>query len=414
VTVNLTKEKASQMPELRRSLSLPLVVLYGLGVTIGAGIYVLLGATAGRAGIYAPVSFILASIVMAFSAASFAELSTRFPVSAGESAYVRAGFRSGSLALVVGFLVILSGVVSSAAITVGSTGYLREFVDLPNAVLVPIVVLAIGAVAAWGIMESVIFASIFTVIEAGALLAIVAVGIGSNPELVFDIPRVIPPVADLGAWAAISSAGLLAFFAFIGFEDIVNLAEEVKRPERTLPWAIFLTLGLGTLIYFLVTTVAVLSVPIDELAASSAPISLVFAHITGASPVVITAIAIVATLNGVIIQIIMASRVLYGLGKQGSVPTIFARIHRLTRTPLIATGAITAAVLTLALTFPLEGLAEWTARIVLVIFALVNMALLLLKRRGSTAPDGSFTVKIWVPAAGFLTCLALLASEFVK
>jgi amino acid transporter len=263
-------------------------------------------------------------------------------------------------------------------------------------------------------MESVIFASIFTIIELGALLAIVAVGIASDPELVLDLPRVIPPLADLGAWAAISSAGLLAFFAFIGFEDIVNLAEEVKRPERTLPWAIFLTLGLGTLIYFLVTSVAVLTVPIDELAASSAPISLVFGHVTGASPVVITAIAIVATLNGVIIQMIMASRVLYGLGKQGSVPAIFAKIHTLTRTPLIATGAITVAVLTLALAFPLEGLAEWTARIVLVTFALVNMALLLLKRRGSTAPDGSFTVKIWVPVAGFLTCLALLASDFVK
>ena len=389
-------------------------MLYGLGVTIGAGIYVLLGATAGRAGIYAPVSFLLASIVVAFSAASFAELSARFPVSAGEAAYVRAGFQSGSLALVVGFLVIFSGVVSSAAIAVGSTGYLREFVDLPNAALVSIVLLMLGAIAAWGIMESVIFASLFTIIEVGALLAIVTVGIGSSPGLVFDLPRVIPPFADLGAWAAISSAGLLAFFAFIGFEDIVNLAEEVKRPERTLPWAIFLTLGLGTLIYFLVTSVAVLSVPIDELAASSAPLSFVFSHITGASPVVITSIAIVATLNGVIIQIIMASRVLYGLGKQGSVPSVFAKIHTLTRTPLIATGTITAVALTLALVFPLEGLAEWTSRIILVIFALVNLALLMLKRRGSAAPDGSFTVKIWVPFAGFLTCLAFLASDFVN
>jgi basic amino acid/polyamine antiporter, APA family len=402
------------MPELRRSLSLPLVVLYGLGVTIGAGIYVLLGATAGRAGIYAPVSFVLASIVMAFSAASFAELSTRFPVSAGEAAYVRAGFKSGSLALVVGFLVILSGVVSSAAITVGSTGYLREFADIPNLVLVPFIVLTLGAVAAWGIMESVVFASLFTIIEAGALLAIVTVGIGDNPALILDLPRVIPPFADLGAWLAVSSAGLLAFFAFIGFEDIVNLAEEVKRPARTLPWAIFLTLGIGTLFYFLVTSVAVLSVPIDELAASPAPLSFVFSHITGASPVVITAIAITATLNGVVIQIIMASRVLYGLGEQGSVHPIFARINARTRTPLIATATITGIVLILALGFPLEGLAEWTSRIILVIFALVNMALLLLKRRGTPAPEGSFTVKIWVPVAGFLTCLAFLASGFVS
>jgi amino acid transporter len=401
------------MPELRRSLSLPLVVLYGLGVTIGAGIYVLLGAAAGRAGIYAPVSFVLASVVVAFSAASFAELSSRFPVSAGEAAYVRAGFRSGTLSLIVGFLVILSGVVSSAAITVGSAGYIGEFAALSETVLVTIVVLTLGAVAAWGIMESVLFASLFTIVEAGALLVVVAAGISSNPDLVFELPRVLPPIADLGAVAAISSAGLLAFFAFIGFEDIVNLAEEVKHPERALPRAIFLTLGISTLIYFLVTSVAVLSVPIDELAASRAPLSYVFGHITGASPVAITSVAIVATLNGVIIQIIMASRVLYGLGKQGSVPTLFARIHPLTRTPLVATGTIVAVVLILALAFPLEGLAEWTSRIALVIFTLVNMALLLLKRRASTAPAGGFTVKIWVPFAGVITCLALLASDFV-
>ncbi len=402
------------MPELRRSLSLPLVVLYGLGVTIGAGIYVLIGATAGRAGIHAPVSFILVSIVVGFSAASFAELSARYPVSAGEAAYVRAGFRSDALSLVVGFMVILAGVVAAAAISVGSAGYLHELVALTDAALISIIVLTLGAIAAWGITESVIFAGLFTIIEAGALLAIVAVGIGGNPDLVFDLPRVIPPVADLAAWAGISGAGLLAFFAFLGFEDIVNLAEEVKRPEHTLPRAIFLTLGLATLIYFLVASVAVLSVPIDELAASRAPLSFLFGHITGASPLAITAIAVVATLNGVIIQIIMASRVLYGLGKQGSVPAVFARIHPLTRTPLIATGTITAIVLILALAFPLEALAEWASRIVLVIFALVNMALLLVKRRAGAVPDGGFTVRIWVPCAGALTCLAMLVGDFVN
>lgn len=402
------------MPELRRSLSLPLVVLYGLGVTIGAGIYVLLGAAAGRSGIHAPVAFVMASIVMGFSAASFAELSARFPVSAGEAAYVQAGFKSSTLSLIVGFMVIMSGVVSSAAITVGSTGYIREFIDIPTYALIIIIVLSIGAIAAWGIMQSVIFASLFTIIETSALLLIIAVGISSNPGLVLEIPSVIPPLSDIPAWAAVSSAGLLAFFAFIGFEDIVNLAEEVKQPERTLPWAIFLTLGLGTVFYFLVTAVAVLSVPIDELAASSAPLSYVFGHITGMSPVAVTAIAIVATLNGVIIQIIMAARVLYGLSKQGSIHAIFTRIHPRTQTPLIATGVITAVVLVLALAFPVEALAEWTSRIVLVIFTLVNMSLVLLKRRGIKAPEGQFSVPVWVPVAGFVTCLAFLASDFVN
>ena len=161
------------MPELRRSLSLPLVVLYGVGVTIGAGIYVLLGATAGKAGIHAPVSFAMAAIVMAFSAATFAELSARLPVSAGEAAYVRAGFGSAGLSLLVGCLVISSGVVSSAAITVGSIGYIQEFLDLDRYVLVPVILLFMGGVAAWGIKESVTFASLFTLVEAGALVAII-------------------------------------------------------------------------------------------------------------------------------------------------------------------------------------------------------------------------------------------------
>jgi amino acid transporter len=401
------------MTELRRSLGLPLVVLYGLGVTIGAGIYVLLGATVGRAGVHAPMAFVFAAVVMAFSAASFAELAARYPVSAGEAAYVRAGFNSPTLSAVIGFLVILSGVVSSSAITVGSTGYIREFVDLPPGALVVVIVLVLGAIAAWGIVQSVLFASLFTILEAGALLVIVAAGVHSNPALLSELPRVIPPAGDLAAWVGISGASLLAFFAFIGFEDIVNLAEEVKQPERTLPWAIFLTLGLGTLFYFMVTAVCVLSVPMQGLAASKAPLSYVFAHITGASPAAITLIAIVATLNGVIIQIIMASRVLYGLAKQGSVPALFAKIDARTQTPLLATAAVAVLVLVLALTVRLENLAEWTSRIVLVVFTLVNVALLLIKRRGTPAPDGSFTVQIWVPVAGFLTCLVLLASGFL-
>jgi len=406
-------KRVAYMTELRRSLSLPLVVLYGLGVTIGAGIYVLLGATAGRAGMYAPVSFVLAAIVMGFSAASFAEMSARFPVSAGEAAYVRAGLKSNALSTAVGFLVIASGVVSSSAISVGATGYIREFVDVPVPVLVVAIVAVLGIIAAWGIMQSVLFASLFTIFEAGALAAIVGVGIYADPGLLGELPRVIPPPGDLAAWAGVSSAGLLAFFAFIGFEDIVNLAEEVKEPERTLPWAIFLTLALGTAFYFAVTAVAILSVPLDELAASAAPLSFVFSHITGASPVIITLIAIVATLNGVIIQIIMASRVLYGLAKQGSIPALFAKIDRRTRTPLIATGAVTTIVLLLALTAPLEDLAEWTARIVLVIFTLVNLSLFVIKRRGTPPPDGAFKVALWVPVGGFVTCVGLLVSDLV-
>jgi amino acid transporter len=272
----------------------------------------------------------------------------------------------------------------------------------------------LGVIAAWGIMESVLFASLFTIFEVGALLWIVAVGVIENPAIIAELPRVFPAMGDATAWVAVASAGLLAFFAFIGFEDIVNLAEEMERPERTLPWAIFLTLGLGTLIYFMVTAVAVLSVPLDELAASEAPLSFVFGHISGASPVIISAIAIAATLNGVIIQIIMASRVLYGLAKQGTAPAIFGRVHPWTRTPLWATAAVSAVVLTLAISAPLEGLAEWTSRIVLIVFAMVNGALFLLKLKREYAQPGGFAVWIGIPVLGFFTCIALLIGQFIS
>lgn len=402
-----------QNPELKRSLSLPLVVLYGLGVTIGAGIYVLLGAASGRAGIHAPFSFVVASIAVGFSAASFAEFSARLPVSAGEAAYVKAGFGSSTLALIVGLMVITMGVISSAAIAVGSTGYVREFVALPDPVLAAVLIIAMGAVAAWGIMESVTFAAVFTVIEVGALLVLVAIGFGANPQLLSELPRIVPDFSDTLALSAVMSAALVAFFAFIGFEDIVNLAEEVKDPRRTLPWAIGLTLVISTLIYFAVASVAVLSVPVDELAASRAPLSLVYGTLTGASPVVITAIAIVATLNGLIIQIIMASRVLYGLARQKSVPAFFGRVNARTRTPLNATLVIVAIVLVLGLALPLAALAEWTSRIALSTFALVNLSLWRVKRRGEPAPDGAFTVARWIPIAGLVSCLALLASDIV-
>lgn len=389
-------------PTLKRSLSLTMLVLYGLGVTIGAGIYVLLGATAGRAGIYAPTAFVLAAIAVSFSAASFAEMTRRFPVSAGEAAYVMGGFKLAWLSTLVGLLVVSAGVVSCAAIAIGSIGYIREFVDLPNELLLLTVILVLGAVAAWGITESILVAGLFTIIEAGALLTIVAAGFWQDPGLLLKLDAVVPPLDDTAALAGVSGAALLAFFAFIGFEDMVNVAEEVKEPDKTLPRAIFATLALACLIYILVTSVAVLSVPTDELAASSAPMSLVFERVSGFSPWAITLIAIVATLNGVVVQIVMASRVLYGLARQGSIPALIGRVHPVTRTPLVATGLVVGVILTLALAFPLEQLAESTSRVVLTVFLLVNTSLIrILVREGKTQ-------RIWSPVAGCLTCLALL------
>ncbi|MGI9520313.1 MAG: APC family permease, partial [Hyphomicrobiaceae bacterium] len=382
---------------LRRTLTLPLVVLYGLGVTIGAGIYVLIGATAGIAGVYAPLSFVVAAIVMLPSACSFAELVGRFPMSAGEAAYVRAGFGSDLLSLIVGLMVVLVGTISAAAICVGSVGYVRQFIDLPGSVLIPIIVALITCVSAWGVRESVSVAAALTVIEIGGLFLVIGGGIFGYGESLPTLQGVATDESLLTIGLGVMSGGVVAFFAFVGFEDLVNMAEETERPASNMPRAIFLTLLITTVLYVLVAVVAVSHVPISQLAGAEAPLSLVFRSTTGISPNVISAIAIIATLNGVIVQIIMASRVIYGLARQGSLPSWLGAVSSLTHTPLLATALIGGFVFLLATVAPLHGLAKAVSLITLSIFSLVNLAFLLWKRRGDAAPPEVFVCPSWVP-----------------
>ncbi len=396
---------------LKRSLTLPLVVLYGLGVTIGAGIYVLIGATAGVAGVYAPLSFVLAALVMLPSACSFAELVGRLPLSAGEAAYVREGMRSKLLSVLVGLMVVGTGTVSAAAITVGSVGYIQQFVDLSESTLIPLIVIVMGCIAALGILESVSFAAILTLIEIGGLLLIIGAGAMAGPELLEGFSAVRPDALGDIAWSGVFGAGLLAFYAFVGFEDMVNVAEETRRPELTMPRAIFITLIVSVVLYVLVASVAVLLVPIDDLASAKAPLGLVFERVTGLSPLTISAIAVIATLNGVIVQIIMASRVVYGLARQGSLPAILGSVSPITRSPLIATGLIAGLVFLLAALFPLQDLAETTSRITLTVFALVNLSLLAIKCRHEPPPPKTFVVPIWVPVLGFVCCVLLFLGD---
>jgi len=386
-------------------------VLYGLGVTIGAGIYVLIGAAAARAGMHAPLAFMIAGGLMALTAASFAELACRMPVAAAEAAYVRTAFDSPMLGTLVGLLVIGIAVVSAAAISVGSAGYIGVLIDLPEPVIITAVVLVMGGIAAWGIRESVGFAGLMTLIEVGGLLILVIFGVGSDPEIVTRLPEVLPPVGDVAALAGIAGAALLAVFAFIGFEGIANIAEEVRDPAWTLPRAIFLTLGSATVLYVLVIWVALVATSPAELAASKAPLALVFVRLTGAPAQVMSLIAIVATLNGIIVQIIMSARVIYGLSQQGGLPPALGVVNPVTRTPLRATLLTIAVSLVLALLLPLEQLADLTARITLVVFAFVNFALARIKLVETAQPEGLFQAPVWVPWCGGVSCLALIVAD---
>jgi amino acid transporter len=391
-------------PALRRSVTLPWLVLYGLGTTVGAGIYALTGAVAGRAGMFAPAAFLLAAFLAFFTALSFAELSSRFPRAGGEAVYVLEGLRWRWLSTVVGVLVVLAGLVSAATVSVALVGYLGEFVEVPRSLAILLAVVGIGAVAVWGVRESVTAAGVMTVIEIGGLLAVVALGSPHFAELPARAAEFIPTHFD--AWQLVASATILCFYAFLGFEDMVNIAEEVRDVRRILPRAIVLTVLVTALLYALVTTVSVLAVSPNELAASDAPLSLVFER-SGGSPAILGVVAIFALLNGALIQIVKASRVLYGLAREGSLPAVLGRVNSRTHTPALATVLVVAIAALFALTFPLGTLAETTALITLVTFTLANLALLLVKRR-DPHPSGVTTFPIGVPVAGFAVSFAFV------
>ncbi|MDP2622120.1 MAG: APC family permease [Hyphomicrobiales bacterium] len=382
---------------LRRSITLIPLALYGVGVTVGAGIYVLVGEAARVAGAAAPLSFILAALVVAPTAFSFGELSSRLPRSAGEAVYVGEAFRSVNLARLIGLFVAAVGIVSAAAVAIGAAGYLREFVAVPRAATAFALIVVLGAVAAWGVVQSMAVAVAISLFEVGALIWIVIVGAPAVSDPLAHIVAIWPQGGAV-QWVGVGSAMLFAVFAFVGFEDIVNMAEEVKAPERTMPRAIALTLFMTTGLYLSVIFVAVAVVAPAELAGQEAPLARVYAVATGRDPAPISAIAVGATLNTVLIQMLMASRVLYGLAREKALPAWLGTVSPVTRTPLPATFLVVAIVALLAVLLPIGDLARATSAVILLIFTIVNLALIRIKLRADVPPP--FAVPLWVPVAG--------------
>lgn len=398
--------------KLKRSLSLPLIALYGLGTILGAGIYVLVGKVAGSAGMLAPVAFVVSALLAAFTGLSYAELSARYPKSAGEAVYVQEGLRRRGLSILVGWLIILTGIVSAATIANGFVGYLHIFVTVPDWAAIIVLVLLMGALAAWGISESVITASLITLLEVGGLLLILWVGGDSLGTLPQRLPELIPSF-NVQVWHGILLGAFLAFYAFIGFEDMVNVAEEVKNPQRNLPLAIISAIVASTILYLLVSLVAVLALSPSELMQSRAPLALIYERATSSSPTLISLISLFAVVNGALIQIIMSSRVLYGMAREGWLHDAFAAVHPFTRTPLLATAAVTALVLILALWLPLVTLAKATSFIILIVFALINLSLIRIKRR-EPRPSGITVYPLWIPLVGLIACSGLVVLQIAQ
>lgn len=397
----------SKAVELKRTLGLPLVALYGLGNILGAGIYVLVGKVAGFAGTSTTLAFVAAMITAAFTAFSYMELAGRYPVSASASVYLHKAFGKRWLSVSIGLALVAGGIASAAALAQGFAGYLHGFIDIPVAVSSVGLIIVLGLIALKGIGESAKAAAMFTVVEVFGLLLIIWFGKSAFTNIDTSSLFALDPSVGVGGLIA---GTFLAFYAFIGFEDMVNVAEESKNPQRTMPLAILIALVVSTLLYLLVALVATTIVSPSELASSKAPLTLVFER-SGASNVgVLSLIGMIATMNGVIVQIIMGSRIIYGLSKQGWLSSRFSALHSKNKTPTTATVVVLALMVLGTLLLPLVSLAQVTSFLILSIFALVNGSLIAIKRRKEK--HGSLvTVPMFVPYFGVLLCASMLGYQ---
>lgn len=393
---------------LKRRIGLGLLTAYGVGVMVGAGIYVLVGAVVGEAGVLAPLSFLLAGAIAAPTALSYSEFSSRLPEAAGEAAYVGQGFSSQHFAVLVGLAVVLAGTISAGAVLRGGAGYFAAATGLSAQMAILVMGLGLMLVAVIGVLESFALVAVFTVIELFGLGLVIWAGFSGNASADWlAAPPLLEGLSAPSMATGIAFGAVLAFFAFIGFEDIVNMAEEVRDPTRNLPRAIIISLTVTSAIYALVCWAAVRTVPLDALAQSQSPLALVWQETRGGNARFLSAIAVFAALNGVLAQIVMASRVLYGLGARNPGLMVFRHAHPRFGTPVRATVMIGFAVLVAAFMVPVAQLAEMTSLTLLAVFALVNFALILQKRR---QPDAPFRVPVAVPVVGLILSLVAFAT----
>lgn len=402
---------ATPATPLRRAITRPMLVVFIVGDVLGAGIYALVGEVGGKVGGAIWASFLLALTLALFTAFAYAELVTKFPRAGGAAVWVNGAFKVPFFTFIVAFAVMMSGVTSASTLARAFGGdYLGEFVELPVVLVGIAFIVAIGLVNFRGISESVKLNLGLTAVECVGLLLVVVIGAaflldgGGDPGRALDFKE-----GDAVPLAILSGAAL-AFYALIGFEDSVNVAEETKDPSRAYPPALFGGLLIAGVIYLLVTVVASMAVPTDDLVSSSGPLlEVVDQGPLAMSTEVFSFIALLAVANGALINMIMASRITYGMSRQGIVPRGLGRVHETRRTPWVAIVFTSAIAVVLVSTGDLSSLADTTVLLLLAVFVAVNVAVLVL--RGTPVEHDHFVTPTVIPVIGIVVCLGLMTQK---
>lgn len=396
-------------PTLRRTIGLSQMVLYGTGSMLGAGIYGLIGQAAGAMGAAVWLAFLIALIGAFLTAFSYASLGSRYPRAGGAAYVTQRAYQHGLLTHAVGIAVACSGLTSIAAgarVIADNLHRLPVLDAWPATALALLYLVGLASVVYRGIRESMWVNVGASVIEAGGLLLVIAVGFRfwGTADLLET------PVSSAGAGAGlifVVQGVVLTFFAFLGFEDTLNIAEEVKNPSRTLPIGLIIALGITAILYVGVAITAVSVVPWRELAQAGAPLAEVMSRAAPWFPGwAFIALTVFAVGNTGLINYITASRLLYGMARDKRLPKSLAKVHPDRRTPHIAIVLILAVLVVLILSGDVSQLASATVLLLLLVFSIVNTALVILKLRPGE-PKGAFEIPLVIPALGAFVCFAL-------
>jgi amino acid transporter len=396
-------------PTLHRTIGPVQLALYGLGSMLGAGIYGLIGQAAGQVGNAVWLAFAVALVAALLTALSYASLASRYPRAAGAAYVTQRAYGSTLLSFIVGLALVCSGLTSVATqsrVFAANLASLLGLESLPVWVLPLGFLLVLGGIVFRGIREAMWVNVLCTIVEASGLLIVIAVGFSYWGSVDYLSTPVTASTGD--AALLVIQGAVLTFFAFIGFEDTFNVAEECRNPERTLPIGLILAMAMAAMLYMAVAITAVSVVPYQDLGAAPGPITEVVNRAAPAiPPIVFTFITLFAVANTALVNYVTASRLIYGMARQGLLHARLGDIHPERRTPHIAVATLFVIVAPLALWGSIGDLAAATVLLLLAVFTVMNSALFLLKgRKGEKR--GYFEVPRLVPALGVFVCLALI------
>lgn len=406
-------------PALDRTLGLWSVTASGVGIIVGAGIYVLVGAATERAGGRVWMSFVIAAVLSALTSLSYIELAAMFPRAGAEYEYARY-VAPPSVAFVTGWMMVVGLFVAAAAVSLGFARYLEYFVGVDRRAGALLLIAAVTSVAVSGIRRSARMTVLLSLLQVGGLLLVIVAGWSHVGEAdLLDGPG--------GAGGVLSGAALV-FFAFIGFDEVITLSEETRDPVRVIPRALMLALGISSLLYVLVALVSVSVIGAEALASSPRPVASVLEHLLGsAGETLLASIALVATTNTTLLCLTASSRLMYGMASEGALPRPVAMVGRRTRTPVTAVCIAGSSAAAIALVGDLTTVAGVTDFAVYLEFVAVNLTVIALRftmpgqgrpfripcsiRRVPVPPVlGLATVALMIPSLGTTTLLLGLAA----